>query len=357
MSRNILTDKYFTKSKEVAMHAGLNPVVKYRVFSRKSGMAAFAPVKLMLRELCPSAKVKTLPEMSVFGPRDTIMTIEAPFQDIVEFETMYLWWSVWPSYCALKAHKIQSLAKGKNVLDFSNRHHPGAEAYALASYGAYVAGIKQSSGDIGGINSMEYLKLLVKFYKNMLDNPPGQISNIGVGTTPHALLALFGGDYIAMARAYINCFPNDKFVALVDYNNKEIDDTLALLKFLDHKLWGIRLDTCGENKAQSYGGLGYCTANGVSMQSILEVRSALRSNGGDHVKIAVSSGFNEEKTGLYMINSLVNEAVDTIGTGSFIPKVPTATSDIYEVDGKPECKKGREWGYKANEAFKLNLAG
>jgi len=340
---NIYCDKYFTKSKEVAKHEKMNPIVKYRVFGRFDGITALNPIKKLIKILCSTAKVNALPEGTKFESGDTIITIEDNFQNIVEFETMYLQWIALPCYCAYQAKLIVDIAKDKDVMDFHARHLYGAESVALASYGASIGGIKSFSTDVGA-NPLEYLDLIALNYVSY-KNIPWDImfKNRGIGTTPHALIAIFNGDYIKMAKSYLNTYPDDKFIALIDYNNKEVDDTVALYKEFGDKLYGVRIDTCGENMSQG-------TADkGVSKPAIRLLRASLDSVGGSKVKIFVSSGFNVDKTNNFI--DYVSNCFDGIGTGSFIPKGPTVTSDIMWVDGKKECKVGREWGYDKDEKF------
>ncbi len=350
---NPFCDKYFTKTRQVAEKANLNPIVKYRIFTRFYGMAALEPMAMLINMLAPRAMVEILETGTFFEPGDTVATVTGHIQDIVELETQWLQWTALPSYCAKQAHDINEVSKDKILLGFAARHLFGPTSVALSDYGAKVGGIKASSTDVG-MNEMAFLEQMVNMYKIMITNNTLDIERQGVGTTPHALIALFYGDYIAMAEAYMDAHPNDRFIALIDYNNLEIGDSLKLLKRYDKKLAGVRIDTCGENFAQvgfeQNGDSKYAAEKGVSMEAVRSLKSALKCNGGEHVKLFVSSGFNAEKTERFMANC--PSSVDGIGTGSFIPKIPTATADIYEIDGKRECKKGREWGYEKNGEFK-----
>lgn len=346
---NPYTDKYFTKSRLVAQMSGLNPVVKYRVFGRFYGVAALEPAKyLIAAQQLPDVKISILPTGTQFNPGDTLMIIEGRFQDIVELETMYLQWVALPCYCAGKARAIVDAAKGRMIMDFAARHMYGAESVALASYGAEVGGIKAHSTDVGA-NSLEWLHRLANWIAArdyQLGYPAFEFRNKGIGTTPHALLAIFHGDYLKMADAYLKVYPDD-FVALIDYNNREIDDTIALVKHCGPALKGVRTDTCGENCAQVIGGKAQLP--GVCTEAVEQLRDALDLNGGEKVKLYVSSGFDEEKVERFVGG--IGVSFDGIGTGSFIPKAPQCTSDIFEVSGQRESKVGREWGYERNEKF------
>lgn len=348
---NIFTDVYFRKSALVAINSDLNPKVKYRIFGRFDGIAALTPTKELIQTLAPNAKVDILPDGTPFSKTDTIMVLEDHFQNIVELETMYLQWAALPCYCAKQAKEIIEASKGKQVLDFAARHLFDPTSTALASYGASVGGITGHSTDVGA-NALSYLNTQAAYYKEVINygnnftyNHVLTSEKRGVGTTPHALIALFRGNYKDMALAYTKTFPDDKFIALIDYNNKEIDDSLGLLELLGDKLYGIRIDTCGENVAQ-----GATDGNtGVAYNAVSNLRKVLNENGGRHVRLYVSSGFNVSKTKEFMLSA--PNSFDGIGTGSFIPKLPNCTADIFEVDGIKECKKGREWGYEKNSKF------
>ena len=347
-------DKYFSRSKRVAQVAGLNPIVEYRIFTRFDGVAALEPMAKLIMKLSKDSEtqVSILETGTEFKAKETIATIKGRFQDLVELETQYLQWAALPSYCAAKAKEIVEAAPEKIINDFAARHLYDPTSVALASYGAKIGGIPASSTDVGA-SAEEWLSITANSYVNWLKNPPHQLPQLGIGTTPHALLAIFNGDYLKMAEAYREAFPYDKFVALVDYNNREIDDTLRLLCKYDKLLAGVRIDTCGENYAQvgndPVGKPLFAKEKGVSFEAVEALKRYLNGNGGEHVKLFVSSGFGPDKVRKFM--EMCPKSFDGIGTGSFIPSGPTATSDIYMVDGKVETKVGREWGLEANKVF------
>lgn len=349
---NPFCDKYFSKSKEVARVAGLNPIVKYRVFTRFAGIAALEPMAKLIMKLADNVKVEVLATGTPFVPGDTIAIITGRFQDVVETETQFLQWAALPCYCAYQSKEIIKAAEDKIVIDFHARHLFGAESVALASYGASIGGIRAASTDAGS-NAEAFLEHTIDSIVHWTKSPPMIFHKPGIGTTPHAILAIFKGNYEAMAEAYRKAFPLDLFIALIDYNNREIDDSLLLLNKYGKHLAGVRIDTCGENYAQIGSDVDgtplFSDKKGVSIQAVLSLKTILEKNNGEHVKLFVSSGFNADKVDYFM--NAGDSFFDGIGTGSFIPKVPTATADIFEVDGKPESKKGREWGAEKNLEF------
>lgn len=347
----IFTDKYFTKAKLIAAHAGLDPVVSYRIFARCGGKAAMEPLRMMVEKLLGDrALISTLPTGVFFEAGDTLAIITGRFQDLVEYEPMWLWWSILPSYCALQAYKIVTAADGEiDVMAFENRHNFGAEATALTSYGAMIGGIRKTSCEIG-TDPLKYLSYLLDNVYKPLCGDLGSLLYLdkAIGTMPHALLAIFEGDYKEACLAYKAAFPDECYTVLNDYNNREIDDSLIALSVLGERLYAIRCDTCGENRPQlkrnEPPSPSYHT--GISHALIHSLRGYLDKAGGEHVKICVSSGFDSDK-----LLSYLSTPINSVGTGSFIPKWPIATADIFEVNGKPETKKGREWGFPRNDLF------
>lgn len=63
----------------------------------------------------------------------------------------------------------------------------------------------------------------------------------GMGTMPHALIQMFNGDIVAATQAYHETFPNDDLIALIDYNNDAITDSLKVAREFGEKLKGVRL--------------------------------------------------------------------------------------------------------------------
>lgn len=360
---NPFTDKYFTKAKLVAQYVNKNPVVSYRVFCRDSGIAALEPARLLIKTLAPDARVQVLPEGTKFESGDTLMIITDKFQNIVELETMYLGWIGLPIYCATQARAIRDAALDKDIMDFAARHLCGAESVVLASYGARIGGINKHSTDVGAV-CLQHLAMVSGRYCNLIDQKvPWIFMSGGIGTMPHALLAIFNGNYCEAANAYLNALRGDKFIALIDYNNREIDDSLKLLKEFGKELYGVRIDTPRENHAQikpsdtTQLGSIYDDGVGVTINAVNQLRYWLDHNtdaSGHHVKIFVSSGFNSDKTKEFYKEC--KDSFDGIGTGSFVPKFCPATADIFMVDGREEAKVGRYWGFAKNVEFYRKIA-
>ena len=187
-------------------------------------------------------------------------------------------------------------------------------------YATYVAGIDKVSTDAQG-----------KWYGGK-----------GMGTMPHALIQICGGDVCKAADIYHKTFPEEKVTALIDYHNNVVRDALILAKHLGHDLKGIRVDTSKslidhyfDDKDTS----GF-DPHGVCKELIFALRKALDDEGFDYVGITVSSSFNAEKIKEWVA---LGVPVSMYGVGtSFVNNTTCGfTGDLVMLDGKPEAKEGR----------------
>ena len=61
---------------------------------------------------------------------------------------------------------------------------------------------------------------------------------------PHGLIAAYGGDTVAAARAFADRFADEMNVTvLVDFENDSVRTALEVADALGDRLWGVRLDT------------------------------------------------------------------------------------------------------------------
>lgn len=216
----------------------------------------------------------------------------------------------------------------------------------------------------------------------------------GVGTIPHALEVIFGWVYgqenaVLEATKSFDKWISKKIerVALVDYNNKEIDDTIKIVNQLKNVTW-IRLDTCGENIIQNslsfdnlkdHNGIYYpeekinqiikeyfdvdikystipkedlCFwfGNGVTISGVYLLKKTLISNNKPNIKIMLTSGFGnimKVKAFSKAEKILKIKLYDSLGIGGLYPS-RDATMDIVAVgkDNKTMTfisKKGRTY--------------
>lgn len=331
-------DKYFLRSKEVLQKDGLNPWVKMQVFIRdgpgkvKGIDEAVAILEKYSKLKEHGGKVYALKEGSEYQPCETVMLIEGYLQDFIDLETLYL--GVITSKTTggeinlekveENARKVIEAAEGRPVMYFGARHWH----YSLdekISHAAYKGGCTAASTDTGAET----------FGKK------------GVGTMPHALVLAYGST-VEAAKAFDKHIDKSvERVMLIDTFNKEITDTIETATALGPSLYGVRIDTCGENIGENCtAGKGnkYETGRGVTIELAKKVREALDSQGFKHVKIVLSSGFGDvEKVKAFIAaeKKLGLKLFDSLGVGGFY-KAKYATADIVEKDGKPFSKKGRK---------------
>ena len=187
-------------------------------------------------------------------------------------------------------------------------------------YATYVAGINRVSTDAQGL----------------------WWGGKGMGTMPHALIQICGGDIIRAADIYHKTFPNEKVTALIDYHNNVVHDSVMLAKHLGRTLNAVRVDTSKslvdhyfDDKDTS----GF-DPHGVCKELIFALRNELDKNGFDYVKIIVSSSFNKEKIKEW---KRLGVPVDMYGVGtSFVNNMTCGfTGDLVILDGENEAKEGR----------------
>ena len=220
--------------------------------------------------------------------------------------------------------KIVNLVKPRPISYFGARHWRYDRDYDIAR-SCMLAGAKHCSTDEGAKAWGENCK--------------------GIGTIPHALEVIYHWKYGLKEAVYKATEAFNKHiekgiprVALVDYANLEITDSLSVAPIVD----GIRIDTCGENYMQGILPLK-TNDRGVSINGVWLVRSLLNSESYNKVKIILSSGFgNPEKVKAFIDAEKILgiKLFDGLGVGGVFNS-RMATADIIEVDGKTIHKVGR----------------
>ncbi len=379
----IYADKYFLRTGEVLRAEGINPWVRAQIMIRKGPGQVYGVDEALsvLKKYSPlvqkGGRVYALNEGANYSPRETLMLIEAPIQDIVELETMYL--GVLSAETTKANDKrgvdldqvrknmvaVVKTAKGRPVSYFGARHWRFDEDAAITQ-AAYEGGATSASTDAGAET----------------------FGQKGMGTTPHVLENIMAWRYGKEKAVLETLLAFDKNIdqkvpriILCDYRNKEITDTLACANALGNRLWGPRIDTCGENVGE--GALEFPDAekleqlvgrkilvptqdeeywfgNGVNVTGVYAMRKALDKNGYTNMKLALSSGFAEPRKVEAFTNAeeiLGVKLFDLLGVGQVF-KSRAAKMDIVAVGETPETfvpisKTGR--GYSPNPRLKLKL--
>lgn len=167
----------------------------------------------------------------------------------------------------------------------------------------------------------------------------------GMGTMPHAMIQMFKGDIVKATKAYYELYPNDDLMALVDYNNDVITDSLKVAREFGSTLKGVRIDTSrtlvDKYFIRNQELMGTFDPRGVNPELIFALRKALNDENFHHVKIVVSGGFSEDRIRSFESQ---NVPVDMYGVGGSLLKVNIGfTGDNVLLNGEPHAKEGRRY--------------
>ncbi|HET7589713.1 MAG TPA: quinolinate phosphoribosyl transferase [Solirubrobacterales bacterium] len=329
------SDSYFALTKELLEAEGRAPAVTMQVFAKKQGLLGGVDEAVAMLKLCSGRqgmdvwepgwerlRVSALHEGDEIEPYETVMLIEGDYTLFAHLETVYLGALARRSRVMTNVRRVVAAAGGKPILFFPARHDHWL-VQTGDGWAAHVAGAI-------GVST---------------DAQASWWGGRGVGTIPHSLIASYGGDTVAAARAFCRRFGEEvNVVALVDFHNDSVADAIAVADALGEKLWGVRLDTSErlvdrglEEQARERGEEGL---RGVSVELVNEVRRALDDAGHGHVKIVASGGFTAEKIERF---EAVGAPVDSYGVGSALLRGSfDFTADIVCFEGAPGAKVGRE---------------
>lgn len=167
----------------------------------------------------------------------------------------------------------------------------------------------------------------------------------GMGTMPHALIQMYRGDIVAATKAYYDIFPEDELMALVDYNNDVITDSLKVARAFGEELSAVRLDTSrtlvDKYFLRNHHLMGTFDPRGVNPELIFALREALDEEGFDFVDIVASGGFDEERILQF---EKANVPVDMYGIGRNLLEINIGfTGDNVLLNGTHSAKEGREY--------------
>jgi nicotinate phosphoribosyltransferase len=329
------SDSYFALTKELLEAEGRSPSVTMQVFAKKPGLLGGIDEAIAVLKLCSGRaaaggwepgwerlRVSALHEGDEIEPDETVMLIEGDYTLFAHLETVYLGALARRSLVMTNVRRVVEAARGKPILFFPARHDHWL-VQTGDGWAAHVAGAI-------GVST---------------DAQASWWGGRGVGTIPHSLIASYGGDTVAAARAFCRRFGEQiNVVSLVDFHNDSVADALAVADAIGEKLWGVRLDTSERlvdralaAAAREHGEEGL---RGVSVELVRRVRAALDDAGHEHVKVVASGGFTAEKIAGF---EEVGAPVDSYGVGSALLRGSfDFTADVVCLEGEPAAKVGRE---------------
>jgi nicotinate phosphoribosyltransferase len=344
------SDAYFNKTKELLEWDGHEPNVVMQVFQKRENATlggideAIAVLKQcagrdwntrglnMWEDGWPELKVWALHEAASIEPREPVMHIEGPYHLFAHLETVYLGILSRRTLIATNVDEVLTAAsvngQRKPIFYFPARHDHWL-VQTGDGYTAYKAGVE-------GVST---------------DAQANWWGGKGMGTVPHALIAAYGGDTVAAAKAYARRFAGRTNISvLVDFENDSVGTAVSVAKALGDNLWGVRLDTSETLVDRSlWPHMGSFKPTGVNPQLVEKVRDGLDKRGFPNVKIIASGGFDAEKIQRFEEDFV---PVDAYGVGASLIRGDNAfTADIVIVNGEPCAKTGRH--YTPNDRLEL----
>src|SRR5205814_8573193 len=285
--------------------------------------------------------VSSLYDGEVAKPHEPVMHIEGDYAEFAHLETLYLGALSEGTRVATNTRNVVAAARAKPVIMFGARHQ-GHEAQAGSGYAAYVGGAVGVSTDEQG----EWW------------------GSTGLGTVPHALIAVYGGDTAVATLKFdehINRTPEAighltgpgtpeghvNVTSLVDFQNDVVNTSLGVAHALGQRLWGVRVDTSESlidksilREIEAGDGMAGDEVHGVTPRLVRILRDALDAAGYGHVRIVASGGFDAAKIARF---ERLGVPVDVYGVGSALGHGSGFghTADIVRVDGRDVGKVGR----------------
>jgi nicotinate phosphoribosyltransferase len=333
LRRGWYSDAYLNQTKRLLELEGHRPRVKMQVFQREEALLGGIDEALAVLRLCSGREgqggewemgwnrltVEALWEGEEISPGETVMTIEGDYSLFAHLETVYLGCLSRRSLVMRNVRDAVAAARGKPILFFPARHDHWL-VQTGDGYSAHVAGAI-------GVST---------------DAQASWWGGRGVGTVPHALIAAYGGDTVAAARAFARHYGDEVNVTvLVDFANHSVRTALEVADALGEQLWGVRLDTAaGLVDYDLAERLGREAAPGVTPELAELVREGLDRAGHRNVRIVASGGFTIERIRDFEDRGA---AVDSYGVGSALLEGSNDfTADVVTVEGRPCAKVGRE---------------
>ena len=215
-----------------------------------------------------------LHEGDEIAPMEAVLTIEGDYSLFAHLETVYLGCLARRTLIMRNVREVVEAARGKDILFFPARHDHWL-VQTGDGWAAHVAGAI-------GVST---------------DAQASWWGGRGVGTVPHGLIAAFGGDTVAAARAFAERFGHEMNVTvLVDFENDSVRTALEVADALGDMLWGVRLDTSERLVDRAlWHEMGDFKPTGVNPVLVARVREALDAAGHERVRIVVSGGFDAAK--------------------------------------------------------------
>src|SRR5690625_2336683 len=331
---------YFLKTREIVERKIPNNTVTMQFFQRKDSVLCGTDEVIALIQTFATnpeeLEVYSLKDGDKIEPYETVLTIKGPYQHFGFLE---------------------------GIIDgiFARRTSVATNVYNVAK-AARVSGVQKPVIFMGDRDD-HFTQQAGDGYAAFIGGSTAQATHAmnewwgkeGMGTMPHALIQMFRGDIVAATKAYHEIFPEDDLMALVDYNNDVITDSLKVAKVFGETLKAVRLDTSrtlvDKYFLRNHHLMGTFDPRGVNPELIFALRAALDDEGFDFVNIVASGGFTEERIRYFESKKV---PVDMYGVGSSLLKINIGfTGDNVLLNGTHSAKQGRK--YRPNDRLEKVL--
>ncbi|NEU29977.1 nicotinate phosphoribosyltransferase [bacterium LRH843] len=319
---------YFLKTREIVEKFRPNNIVTMQFFQRENAVLCGTDEVIALLQTFANnvekLEIHSLQDGDKIKPFETVLTVTGKYEDFGFLEGVIDGIFARRTSVATNVYNVAKAARESGVqkpIIFMGDRDDHYTQQAGDGYAAYIGGsIAQATHAMNEWWGKQ-----------------------GMGTMPHALIQLFQGDVVEATRAYKETFPEDELMALVDYNNDVITDSLRVARAFGEELKGVRIDTsrtmidhyfCRNPEI-----MGSFDPRGSNPTLIFALREALDKEGFQHVKIVATGGFNAERIRAF---EEVGVPVDIYGVGSSLLKLNIGfTGDNVLLNGEHEAKAGR----------------
>lgn len=316
---------YFLKTRKIVETLAPGHIVTEQFFQRLDGAMlsgideAIALVHTFARHP-EDLIIEALNDGDIIKSGEPVLKISGKYEDFGFLESLIDGILARRTSVSTNVHEVVKALRGTPAFSMADRQDDYLTQVG-DGYASYVAGIKKFSTDAQG----EWVDVK------------------GMGTMPHALIEISGGDIVKASLMYAETFPDEKVTALIDYHNSVIPDTIKVAKALGRRLNGVRVDTSMSLVDHYFDGkdVSGFDPHGVCKELIFALKKELIKEGFDFVKITVSSGFDAKKIEEW---TRLRVPVDMYGVGSSLIRNSTVgfTGDLVRLDGKEEAKEGRK---------------
>ncbi|AJC48857.1 nicotinate phosphoribosyltransferase [Allofrancisella guangzhouensis] len=319
--------KYFLKTQQILGQQSFSAIVLLQFFQRKEKATlcgideAIALIKKFAKNY-NKLEIKALHDGDRISAFEPVLTIKGEYKDFGFLEGIIDGILARRTSLATNASNLVNLLNPNQEIIFMGDRE---DIYTTQSGDGYAV-------NIGGI-------------KKVATDAMGAWTGVkGIGTMPHALIQNFNGNLVKACQAYIDTFPDEPLIALVDYNNDIVIDSLKVAHEFGQRLTAIRVDTSptmvDKYFLRNLDHMGSFDPRGVNSELIKVLRRSLDKEGFHHVKIIASGNFDYEKIKQFQGDST---PVDIYGVGSSLLKIKIGfTGDCVELNGKPQAKLGRK---------------